>query len=408
MLSSDLLPGFSFSALSSGGVSRFVVNICGHSSIEWPLARNMSPIDEKYLDEVGLDNLIIPISVSPPEKMAVGKEFDYSIQVVVHPCLTSRIKKSFRLCQHYVQKLTVLAIQWIQQECGVQLVERSCSLLGLQKKYAAAPASSIQPNAPLEEVMKAAAAAASAFVEKESKSGSTSAAVNGSNLENGGKDSSSASFVPSELLLRKEKGDEKETRKPLVQEVNQSKGIKKGFLTEGKRIYGEEGTQEGTGVPPDPLAHIPESLRQKCNIIDLREDAPSASPPVKKQEIPKQPTVEDAEAKKQVHELMKLRLEESFQEKKLKEKVQVTPPAASTQAAGWTYVRENVQEKMLTFTFAAPESIISMQNVDLNVTDRAIHLDGLVHPLPKQIDCDTVKAKFLKKKKELVIECMPV
>lgn len=362
MLGVTFSPGFFFSSLGGNGTTSFVVNVCGHDSVGWPLARNMDPIDERYLEEMGLENLIIPISVSEPKKLQ--ENYDYAVNVVVHTCLTQRIRKSFRLCGHYIERLTVLAIQWIKQECGVQLIEHSCKLLGLQKGYDLNAKAKGLDSKTMEKISQSAEALVASLKQAQTE----------------GKEQH---VVPEELVIKGETN--KSQKKPLIQEVSQEPGIKKGFLSGSKQtLYGPEGSKEGDGPTMDPLAHIPASLRNKCTIVDTR-DMSIKGPGEQKASIK-----EDVPAG-QISNSFKVRESEKRLEAAVIEE--------------WKVMDVTDTKESVTVVFSAPSQIVSMKDVNLQVTSSQIILDGVIVPLPREINCDGVKAKFVKSKKSLVITC---
>lgn len=56
--------GFAFKVNTVNELTRFIVNVYGNDDVGLPLARNMNAIDDTYLDRFGIENLVIPISVS--------------------------------------------------------------------------------------------------------------------------------------------------------------------------------------------------------------------------------------------------------------------------------------------------------------------------------------------------------
>lgn len=432
-------PGFFFSAVGGDGATKFVVNICGHASVGWPLARNMTPIPDDYLDHAGLDNLIIPISVGEPQKLE--KEFDYGINVVVHPCLTKRVKKSFPLCPHYVQKLTALSLEWILKECGVKLLEQSFALLGIQKEY---PFTCIKGGRDTIEndVIKAAAAAAASLVSEDLSSlrpplrpaaaFCLGAPCGGDNSNNSNANAPPTLHIPEKLQLHPQTSSSTastEERRTLVKEVVQEKGIKKGFLSDAKEsLYGAEGTKEGCGKKPDPLAHIPESLRKRCLVIDTRNKPSQAiggkkggntsceregsarngygsstqlttrSASAQWLRSPVSPIISGtSEGGAAVKEAVTMRNPIPFSGEQA--------PSLEVQESSWKGMKIEEKDGKVVVTFQSPEHITSMADVVLEVTSSTIFLDGKAFSLSRPIEPDNVKGKFVKSKKKLIITC---
>eukprot|EP00796_Vickermania_ingenoplastis_P012346 gene12346-8474_t len=374
MLEHKFSPGFFFSSYGGNESTTFVVNVCGHDSVGWPLARNMDPIAEKYLDEVGLDNLIIPISVSEPKKCP--SEYDFSINVVVHSCLTTRIRKSFRLCAHYVEKLTQLSILWIKQECGIQLIEKSCKLLGLQKGYHLKTKES-----ELDQIARAASEVAAKLMEKQVS------------------ESQERTDIPKELQINNiSKGD---TRKPLIKEVVEEKGIKKGFLTgEKSRLYGPEGSKQGSGKTPDPLWHIPESLRNKCTIIDTRDMSVKGPKEGENCPVTQQGSSTGGGPHAVSQPLLSPVCESTIQPGQSNNNSDLSNTVPKDPET-WKLVETREEERQIVLSFNVPAHIASMEGVDLEVEPLQVSLDGVVFPIAQEVDPEKVKAKFLKSKKRL-------
>lgn len=433
MLGVEFDPGFFFSAFGDNGSTKFVVNICGHESVGWPLARNMTPVPDDYLDTLGLDNLIIPIAVEQPKKLK--NDFDYGINVVVHSCLAKRITRSFHFCNHYIQKLTTLSLEWIQKESGVKLLPRTCKLLGIKKKYSLMN-SSLEECASPEEVMKAAAAAAASFVSEDYSalpqnelravdSPFASASTTGSSPTK-----TAAIQLPKELQLDTSASRTcayPERKKPLVKEILQEKGIKKGFLADAKKsLYGEEGTKEGCGKVPDPLAHIPESLRKRCVVIDARhENNPTV---VEKKENMQKKVGSDPSFKNNPISFVGSSMQNENTNRESSTVFSAPPselnsvmtvnevPSAvsscsitehTSKASQWGWMQISVEEGInkIVATFQSPECVRSMKDVSLEVTADKLFLDKESFSLSRSIDVDNVQARFIRSRKELVISC---
>lgn len=340
--------GFSFSAPTLDESVVVVVNVCGHESVGMPLARSMDPVTEPYVDQYGVDNLIIPISVSPAKELR-SCPYNYSVDVVIHPCLTSRCTKGHHLFEHLVRKLTTLSIQWVQQECGLSLVEGKCQLLGAPLYYRT-DTERADPDWLRKTVTELEKALEQTLHERAT---------------------SSDSGLPQQLDLQRER--EKKSG-PLVKEILPTSGIKTGFLLGGSgNLYGPEGSKEGDGPRPDPLAHIPEKLRKQAIIVDTRAGLSEAlKPPRAVEATPRQES-----------------------------SLSPTEPKASDDT--WTVVSLETNEGVFTVRLQPTKPVNSMADVDLVVTETTIEIGGHVTHLPMAIDSDTVKAKYVKSTRLLVV-----
>lgn len=375
--------GFSFHARAVDGSTGFVVNVCGHASVGVPLARNKDPVPDRYLDEQGVENLLIPIAVGAPQAAAVPSEWcAYAVDVVVHPALLSRCRPTHRLFRHYIERLSNLAVEWVLQECGVRLESRSCRLLGAPGYYAAAAgtgAGAAKPDA------------ASVMADLAKLAREMEAALAAERLA-----APDTAAVPAGLANIAAAPSKKPPTGPLVQEVRPaSTGIKKGFLvddSDGRRrpLYGPGGSGEGEGKRPDPLAHIPESLRARCQIVDLSKTA-EGPPPASPSPLPATTT-------------------------------SATSPSATTSAAAAASVEgvdetsgvrrrwrveavERQGDDTVVVRFSTEEEGVSMAGVSLDAAPFAVAADGTTAALPVEIDTDGVTAKYVRKKRLLCVSC---
>ncbi|ORC92364.1 uncharacterized protein TM35_000031170 [Trypanosoma theileri] len=348
--------GFCFESLAEDKETLVVVNVCGHSSVGMALAKNMEPIPETYLDEYGLDNLIVPISVGPPEKYE-GKKYNFVIDVVIHPSLTQRCVQSHHLFEHFVTRLTALAIDWILQECGMRLNVR-CSRLLPDRKYFE------NTNRNIERIFSEIAE----NVEKEMKKEGVQE-----------KKDNEGSFLPTELKLDDSKNVAKTRRTPLVTEMPKGSGIRKGFLNDA-RLYGSKGSSECNLPPPDPLQHFPEKLRNRCQVIDTRQ-LNSVTTTTEKR-------TSDSTIKALENKESEIKLTD------VKEKHNQ-----------WTVQSVTCTEKEIVVRLYPPPGVASIKDVDLTVSSDTIEVDGTLVQLPKTIVIDDVSARFLKSSRTMIVNC---
>lgn len=364
-------PGFCFSGVALDGTTRVVVNVCGHDSVGVPLAKNMNPVDEKYIDERGIDNLIIPISVGVPTRLPDTEEYNFRIDVVVHTWLTRRCAPKHHFFRHLIEKLTELALEWVKQEAGIVIAPPSCKCLGTFYFGRVSPAGEEGSPAQIREMADKMFQAL-----KEAQAG-------GSGTQTPDHDGETA--LPSDLKLSPA-GPPKWT-KPLIQEVVAiAPGIKKGFLLGGNsRLYDKHGSPEGQGKQPDPLMHIPQSIRDKCKVIDTRNmDSSALHQELLRQEgVPLKPS-----------------------------SLSVAPApviAAGNKAAvvaeRWKLESVSVTDTAATIRVITEELLKGVADVDLSVSPTEVILDNFSYSFPRPIDEDSVKAKYIKASRTLVLTC---
>ncbi|GET88037.1 hypothetical protein, conserved [Leishmania tarentolae] len=360
LTATGLLVGFAFSASTADESAIYIVNVCGHDSVGLPLARSMNTVDSEYVDNHGVDNLIIPICVSEPKETKSG-EYKYCVDVVVHTLLIKRCSPGHHLLQHLTERLVTLSIEWIRNECGVQLLPRSCQIAGNPFYFA----DTFGPSKSMASIIEH---ATELFQRKSSSSDSQK----GEQVT-----------IPDALNLMKKQAPER--KQPLIREVISTPAIKKGFLANGNaRLYGPDGSSEGSGKTLDHLAHIPQSLREKCRIIDTRNMEEFTPPPAK--------TVKSVDKAPNMH----------FSGMAAK-------PASDPQKKdepNWSrFSVERTGEKIIV-RFLVPDSVSSLHDIDLSATKDTLEINGSVTQLPVPIVTDDVRAKFVKATRTLVVTCL--
>ncbi|KAG5507102.1 hypothetical protein JKF63_05848 [Porcisia hertigi] len=359
LTASGLLVGFAFAA-KVADESTYVINVCGHDSVGLPLARSMNSVDAEYIEHHGVDNLIIPISLSEPKKTKRG-DYAYCVDVVVHTILIKRCSPGHHLFQHLTEKLVALSIDWIQSEYGVQLRPRTCHMVGNPLYFA----DTIETPKSMAEVMKH---AAELFQRKSSGSEAHC---------------QEEQVIPDALNVMK--AEATASPQPLIREVVSTPVIKKGFLVDGNaRLYGPDGSGECSAKAPDSLAHIPQSLRERCQIIDTRNMGQFTGFPPE--------TLKSDNTMQKVNPFNK----------------PVTPTAASQKSDGadWSnFSMERTAEKMIV-RFPLPDGVVSLRDIDLSATTDTLEINGSVIHLPVPIVADDVRAKLVKATRNLVVTCM--
>ncbi|KAG5480618.1 hypothetical protein LSCM1_06322 [Leishmania martiniquensis] len=359
LTASGLLIGFAFAAKTADESSSYIVNICGHDSVGPPLARSMNTVEDDYVEHHGVDNLIIPLSVSEP-KETKSRDYAYSVDVVVHTLLIKKCRPGHHLFQHLTEKLVALSIEWVQKECGVQLLLRTCRIAGNPFYFS----DIIDTSESMAEFVKHAADLL------QMKSASTESRAEED--EN----------IPDALNLAKAQVPER--KQPLIREVVPSQAIKKGFLVDGNaRLYGPDGSCEGSGKRPDPLSHIPPSLREKCRIIDTRNMGQLSVVP------PKTPNSDGKASKPHSSSAPG---------------TSNAGPRGKNEANWSRFVIERTEGNLI-IRFSLPENVVSLRDIDLSATTGTLEINGSVTQLPVPIVADEVRAKLVKATRTLVVTC---
>lgn len=388
-------PAFCFEARAVDGVTRVFVNVGGNDRVGAPLFPNHDAIhDPAYLDERGVDNLAIPIAVGELEDAEVASTTKcFVVDVVVHTWLTQRCHKGHHLHDHFVERLTNLARDWVIQETGVRLLPSSIRVLEELR---------VEPKHRKKESQDATSRHAAMMEELARALQAKPAAAE-------------ATRLPEALNLAKSTKETISGGRAKVVEMpcSSSEGIKRGFLLGEKAtaLYGPEGTKEGV-LPEgagDPLGYLPKGLRDKCKIVDMsKEQVSVSSPPPATQKVP-QPTpnicseVKEAEQhplnQPQQSQVPKIEIADvSVEQRRRAWEARFYPPSSSADP--------------LTVGITVPENVCSMSDIKLNVTSNAIECSTaegtFVVPIPQIIDVETAKATFVRKKHLLKISAMKV
>lgn len=371
-------PGFCFSAVALDGATKVVVNVCGHDSVGGPLAKNMSPVAEDYIEQRGVDNLIIPISVSSPIELDKGAPYSYRIDVVVHTSLAKRCVREHHFFEHYVARLTELAVKWVKEECGMTLVPASCTYLGsfLWDKGSGKGKAGSPPD-----VLKATERMLRAL-EEAAESERRDSRVNG--------DLPDRPELPADLKVRTPSATLEKPGRSLVQEVVKNPGIKRGFLLSGNAsLYDEGGSPEGEGKQPDSLAHIPKSIRDKCKIIDLRG--------VEKG------TIQEAAHKEKAPE-GGTRIATSAVPSATAD---VAPPFPEPHKSEplWKLEAVSTFDDFAVIRVVTSQALKGASEVNLTVSGTDVDVDDFHYTFHRTVDDEKVKAKFVKSSRTLVLTC---
>jgi hypothetical protein len=438
--------GYALKTMAIDGATKVFINICGHPSVGLPLTRSMDPIPSpEYLDVHGVDNLVIPISVGDPDFFNASDAHAQKmviIDVVVHVELTRRAAAGTNPRRDdLVSKLSTLAVQWVQQEAGLQIDKRTIKRLE-NVKYKERPkrpqprvGEPLDPKEAqqLEERIMRRTEDLYQNLLKESESMAHLSAV--PPTEQG-----AGLCLPSELKVNTASNPPLGSKRaPMIVELGNSEKktplIKKGFLNNAKtHLYGEEGTPEGV-LPEgagDPLGHIPKSLREKCKIIDTcigAEAKPVPAPPeISGEEFLSQLSAVDAamrgtdpnDARKMMRAMMNeansLREKESRPVCPTSVAVQHVengatvendePLVAPSEASGWSAA--SVQEgSTLVIRLSCPPEVVRIADIDLNIDETRIDVDNgaFVYTLPVHIVVDSAKAKYVKATRTLIVTC---
>lgn len=455
-----IFEGFVLKVFAADHVTKVFVNVCGHPSVGLPLTRSMDPIpNADFLDTFGLDNLIVPISVGDPKHCKKTSELDSGkmiiVDVVIHPEVVRRVNPSHRLFQDFLTRVTALALDWVTQETGIQLNKKTvkmlpnCSYKDAPTKGTANDKLNAMDNMDpaerkaLEESVRKRANDLYEQLLKETSKGTATEAGTAKAYQ-----TDSSVKLPESFQLNG--GDSKAdppTKKKMVTEMPTNEPLlRKGFLDNPKaRLYGEGGTTEGV-LPEgagDPLGYMPKSLRDKCKIIDARQEA---KPQPQKKQLPftvgKDEEVSGEEFLSQLSALDSLMSsgdKSSISKfaadlvKGVDSKEERAPTAlASTSSSEVSNNGESApplqassahhEKKSLLWEatissegasvvvrFSAPPTVMSMKDIDLGIEETIIEVNGEVTPIKDadgrliRIDVESVVAKFVKSSRTLII-----
>lgn len=300
--------GVVFKVFAADGTTKVYINVCGHPSIGLPLTKSMDPVPStEFLDLHGLDNLIVPICVNDPvhckRTSAVDANRMVIVDVVLNPEIVKRLKApEHRLYQDFISRVSALAMEWVTQETGIQLSQRTVKLLPSvsykepveTKKSEAADQDSITPQQKKEIEESVRRRANELYEQLLRETGGSAASGSGSHPPSASAPpsapptSSDGVQLPSSFVVSPATATKETTaapKRPMVVEMSVSEPqrplIKKGFLNTTKaRLYDDKGSTEGI-LPEgagDPLGYIPKGLREKCKIIDTRQPAQEEKP----------------------------------------------------------------------------------------------------------------------------------
>ena len=440
--------GFCLKCFAIDDVTKVFINVCSHTSVGLPLTKGMSEIpSESIMDTNGVDNLMIPISVGDAKfHVDDGNKKVISVDVCLHPAVVSRcVDQSHPLKELILSRVCILAIDWVQQECGIQINKKSGKVLQNVKykhfgtgpsllEKAAAPGllgatnkksgkSVDHGNVDMVQVKKKAEELYAQLMQetsgkvREGETTSTAAATTSEGI----------AALPPDLMVDL-KGAKQSTRGPMVMEMpSKEPAVKKGFLLSKGGFYGEsnEGIlPEGAG---DPLGYIPKSLREKCKIVDTRPEAIEAQQKAAKKaqeeafaKMVGLDAVTGAEFLQQLAEVgggVDLSKESRSSERSSKSppppapapSVSITEDVASEHRWETVIDRSTVDSSRITVTISVPETVANMRELDLSVEEMLLEVcevkTNLSHKirLPCPVVVDSAAAKFVKSTKKLIV-----
>ena len=271
-------------------------------------------------------------------------------------------------------RITSLALQWVTQEQGFKLVPRSVHVFP-----GAAYVDGVRPAADpsLEALLKATKGLVDAARgEMDAKAAEASAAADEDPVN------------PLLVVNNKEEPKAAPRKGPLIQEMTPEseapqRGLKRGFLSQTNgSLYGEKGSTEGAAPPlSDPLAFVPEGLRGKCKVVDMREGQPAAPQ---------------------------------------RAKAAADTPSASSSSTGitikevgagpkplWSHTTERA-DGHLVVTITPPafiKSVADLEDLSIEADGISINYGQYLVRITEGIDSDEASARFVKKTGQLVIKC---
>jgi hypothetical protein len=457
-----IIPGIVLKVLAADGATKVYVNVCGHDSVGLPLTKSMDTIpDAAFMDHHGLDNLIIPISVGDAQHYNRTSDVDGGkmiiVDVVIHSQIVTRVLPTHSRYEAFLPKVSALALDWVTQETGIQLLKKTCKMVS-GTSYKDPPAKKIKGEGgaddnlspaerrQLEENIRNRANSLYEQLLKETSGKAPPGAPTGPAV------SSSGATLPDAFKLPTPSGSQKtEAPKKLVQEMpipSSEPVIRKGFLNNpGKRLYDDKGSTEGV-LPEgagDPLGYLPKGLRNRVQVIDTRPEAQPKPKPSLPFTVGSADEVTGADFLEQLSVFEKVAsnrdpnameaMTQMLQNELLKQNDTTTATTSSSSAAvgssasnsngptvptvkssssvappvvssGWTEVVSVDNDQcppMITIRLAAPDSIVGMKDVDLAAEPEYIDVNEHRVILPCKLDVDSIKAKFVKSTRTLVI-----
>lgn len=459
----SILAGVVLKVVAADSSTKVYVNVCGHDSVGLPLTKSMDPIPSpSFLDHHGLDNLIVPISVGDPQHITRAKTDHHAevgklviVDVVMHTEIIKRVVPVHAKFEMFLPKVTALALDWVTQETGIQLLKQTVKLLpGISYKDPPARSGKAEDGddshlsaAEKQQLEQNIRNRANALYEQLLKETSG----NGGNSNAPGGDapvsSSSGATIPDALKLptpssSTSSGAEQKPRR-MVTEMPVDNGpiIRKGFLNNPtKRLYDEKGTSEGV-LPEgagDPLGYLPKGLRNRVQVIDTRPEAQPKQPvkprlpftvgsadEVSGAEFLEQLAMVDKVAssrdpdalEKMAAQLQQELVNATTAQNTASEGLATTPcvPVARTSSEvssaptippEWSeniVVDHSQTPRIITIRLGAPPSIQGMKDVDLAAEAEYIDVNNHRVVLPVAIDVESIKAKFIKSSKTLVV-----
>ena len=245
------------------------VNVCSHPRIDPVCGANLQPVSEEHLDTWGLGNARVPLLVGPTRAMLDSDGRDATaVDVLFHPAVVRRALTGGKSVtkEHFRDYLMDIATKNILEDHDIALAPGRTVPLEVAKykgpngenkdnthAFPVFPEGGAEPSPPEEP------APMTATSERSSPSSSLSSSSGGA---------SSGSSVRSQSRNATPASDARASS-------TRARSMKKGFLSAGGKGESAElypdGSAEGIPKPGeqyDPLGHIPESVRNKCHVID--------------------------------------------------------------------------------------------------------------------------------------------
>ena len=245
------------------------VNVCSHPRIDPVCGANLLPVSEEHLDTWGLGNARVPLLVGPTRAMLDSDGRDATaVDVLFHPAVVRRALTGGKSVtkEHFRDYLMDIATKNILEDHGIALAPGRTVPLEVAKYKG--PSGENKDNTHAFPVFPEGEAAPSPPEEPAPMTATSERSSPSSSLSSSSGRASSGSSVRSESRNATPASDARASS-------TRARSMKKGFLSAGGKGENAElypdGSAEGIPKPGeqyDPLGHIPESVRNKCHVID--------------------------------------------------------------------------------------------------------------------------------------------
>ena len=245
------------------------VNVCSHPRIDPVCGANLQPVSEEHLDTWGLGNARVPLLVGPTRAMLDSDGRDATaVDVLFHPAVVRRALTGGKSVtkEHFRDYLMDIATKNILEDHDIALAPGRTVPLEVAKYKG--PNGENKDNTHAFPVFPEVGAEPSPPEEPAPTTGTSEGSSPSSSLSSSSGRARCGSSEPSQSRNATPASDARASS-------TRARPMKKGFLSGGGKGESAElypdGSAEGIPKPGeqyDPLGHIPESVRNKCHVID--------------------------------------------------------------------------------------------------------------------------------------------